>query len=196
MARSVGSYADRVIEDDGGDDSRIAAAFVSGDAAALRDAYERWSPLVFRLALRTLDSRQDAEDVIQAVFIAAWTGRAGFDPERGALGAWIVGIARHRILDAVDARIRATRAHSALTDLLRTHGPDDPDALSKRAMIDEELSRLGEDQRRTIELAYFTGLSHSQIADELDIPLGTVKSHIRRGIAQMRIDWEVEDGTR
>src|SRR6187200_1722368 len=91
------------------DDQALADGFAAGDEWALREAYARWSPLVFRLALRSLGDRTDAEDVTQQVFISAWRTRSGFDDSRSALSAWIVGITRHRIADAHEARSRTRR---------------------------------------------------------------------------------------
>jgi RNA polymerase sigma factor (sigma-70 family) len=185
-----------VIPREGGDDELdVVASFVDGDAQALREVYARWAPLVYRLAFRTLDNRQDAEDVTQAVFISAWQHRSGFDATRGELGGWIVGIARHRIADAMGQRGRTARLQAALEADAAARDADGRSDVGQTAMIREELTHLKETPRRIVELAYYSDLSHSQIAEELGIPLGTVKSHIRRSVETMRIDWEVDDGS-
>jgi RNA polymerase sigma factor (sigma-70 family) len=178
------------------DEDDLAARFRAGDEAALREAYGRWSPLVFHLGMRALGNRDDAEEVVQAVFVSAWTGRDGFDPARGELGGWLVGIARHRTADALAARGRGARLDAALrAETSRSTAVDDADP-ARTAMIEEELSRLAAVPRRVVELSYYEGLSHTEIADELGIPVGTVKSHLRRSLARIRSDWEVDDDTR
>jgi RNA polymerase sigma factor (sigma-70 family) len=176
------------------DEADLVAGFRAGDERALRDAYERWAPLVFRLAFRSLGDRPDAEDVTQQVFIAAWRGRGGFDPQRSALGAWIVGITRHRIADAHEARSRAKRLGDSLTAEAAASPPVQEDDLVERAMVAEELERLEPVPQRIMRLAFFDQMSHTEIAEALALPVGTVKSHIRRSLIRMRTRWEVDDG--
>lgn len=175
------------------DDDLLVAGFRAGADAALREAYARWGPLVFRLALRSLGDRTDAEDVTQQVFISAWRGRAGFDPSRSALGAWIVGITRHRIADAHEARARRRRLGDTLAAEAVASPPVQDDDLAERAMVAEELDRLEPVPQRVMRLAFFDQLSHTEIAETLDLPVGTVKSHIRRSLMRMRTRWEVDD---
>lgn len=177
-----------------GDDDVLVAGFRAGDDRALREAYARWGALVFRLALRSLGDRADAEDVTQQVFISAWRGRAGFDPARSALGAWLVGITRHRIADAHEARARRQRLGDTLAAEAAASPPVHDDDLAERAMVAEELERLDPVPRRVMRLAFFDQLSHTEIAETLDLPVGTVKSHIRRSLMRMRTRWEVDDG--
>lgn len=176
------------------DDQALAREFVAGDERALREAYARWSPLVFRLALRSLGDRTDAEDVTQQVYISAWNGRHTFDRSRSTLSAWIVGITRHRIADAHDGRARARRLQEALVSEASVAPQPATDDLAERVMVAEELERLEPVPRRVMELAFYDQLSHTQIADALDIPVGTVKSHVRRSLARLRARWEVDDG--
>jgi RNA polymerase sigma-70 factor (ECF subfamily) len=175
------------------DDETLALHFARGDEPALREAYARWSRLVFRLALRSLGDRADAEDVTQQVYISAWRGRSGFDPDRASLGAWIVGITRHRIADAHEARARAHRLEEALVteaSALPEAGGDD---LAERVMVAEALETLEPVPRRVMQLAFYEQQTHSQIAETLGLPLGTVKSHIRRSLDRLRTRWEVDD---
>lgn len=172
----------------------LVAGFRAGDETALRDAYARWGALVFRLALRSLGDRSDAEDVTQQVFISAWRGRAGFDPAKSALGAWIVGITRHRIADAHEARAKQARLGDTLAAEAVASPPVHHDDLAERAMVAEELERLEPVPRRVMRLAFFDQLTHTEIAETLDLPIGTVKSHIRRSLMRMRTRWEVDDG--
>ena len=174
------------------DDQALAAAFAAGDEWALREAYARWSPLVFRLALRSLGDRTDAEDVTQQVFISAWRTRSGFDDSRSALSAWIVGITRHRIADAHEARSRTRRLEEALVAEASAR-PAAVDDVADRVMVAEELDRLEPVPRRVMQLAFYDQLSHSQIAETLGLPVGTVKSHVRRSLSRLRTRWEVDD---
>jgi RNA polymerase sigma factor (sigma-70 family) len=176
------------------DDRALAAAFAAGDEWALREAYALWSPLVFRLALRSLGDRSDAEDVTQQVFISAWRTRSGFDESRSALGAWIVGITRHRIADAHEARSRTRRLEQALVAEASVRPVAVSDDVADRVMVAEELDRLEPVPRRVMQLAFYEQLSHSQIAETLGLPVGTVKSHVRRSLSRLRTRWEVDDG--
>ncbi|GAA1846017.1 RNA polymerase sigma factor [Agromyces salentinus] len=172
----------------------LARAFLEGDEFALREAYARWGALVFRLALRSLGDRADAEDVTQQVFLAAWRSRGNYLPGKTALGAWIVGITRHRIADAHEARARHRRLEDELVSEASVAPPEQPDDLAERAMIVEELDRLEPTARHVMRLAFYEQLTHSEIAETLDLPIGTVKSHIRRSLIRMRTRWEVDDG--
>jgi RNA polymerase sigma factor (sigma-70 family) len=175
------------------DEDDLAERFRAGDESALREAYGRWSPLVFHLARGVFGSREDAEDVTQAVFVSAWRGRAGFSPERGELGGWLVGIARHRIADLLEEQRKRTALQSTLRADLLSDPPSSGD-IGDRAMISEELDHLSPTARRVVELAYYRGLSQAEIASELGLPVGTVKSHLRRSLHRIRSDWEAEDG--
>jgi RNA polymerase sigma-70 factor (ECF subfamily) len=180
------------------DDDRLAERFAGGDEDALAEVYTRWSRLVFTLALRSLGDHAEAEDVAQKVFVAAWRGRSGFDAGRSGLAAWLVGITRHCIADAHEARARRLRTEEALvggavlTALVRERD-DETAAVAERLMIAEELERLEPVPQRVMRLAFFDDLTHTQIADTLGLPLGTVKSHIRRSLVRLRTRLEVSD---
>ncbi|WP_308798155.1 RNA polymerase sigma factor [Agromyces silvae] len=175
------------------DDQTLAAGFAAGDESALSEAYARWSPLVFTLALRSLGVRADAEDVTQQVYISAWRTRAGYDPTRSSLSAWIVGITRHRIADAHEARSRQRRVEEAAVAEAAVRPASHGDDVAERVMVAEELEALEPVPRRVMQLAFYEQLSQSQIAETLDLPLGTVKSHMRRSLSRLRTRWEVDD---
>ncbi|WP_248283289.1 RNA polymerase sigma factor [Cryobacterium arcticum] len=175
------------------DQARLVADFRAGDERALAEAYARWSSLVYTLAVRSLGDTGEAEDVTQKVFIAAWQGRAGFDESRAALPAWIVGIARHTIADAHEARARRRRIELAVVEDTPLFAVDESADVAERLLLGEELNRLDPVPQRVMRLAFYDDLTHVQIADSLGLPLGTVKSHIRRSLTRLRTRLEAND---
>ncbi|WP_262281525.1 RNA polymerase sigma factor [Micromonospora sp. MA102] len=178
-----------------GDD--LAARFRAGDETALREAYDRYGRAVLHLATTTLANRSDAEDVTQATFVAAWLGRETFDPAKGSLVGWLLGIGRRKVVDRIRAAARETRAVETVRRLPEpvTTGPD-PDTVVDRLVVADELAQLPDEQRRMLELAFYDDLTHQQIATVTGVPLGTVKSHIRRGMQSLRRRWEVDGAAR
>lgn len=179
-----------------GDDD-ILGGFKAGDEDALRLLYERFSAAVLYVANAAVGNRADADDIVQATFVAAWQGRDGYQPERGSLLGWLLGITRRKAADLMRARSRQER----VTDSLRYVTSDDPgkdgdaDAEVDRLVIMDELTTLEPDQRRVLELAFYDDLTHTQIAAVTGLALGTVKSHLRRGMARLRQRWEVDGAT-
>ncbi|MDG4759690.1 sigma-70 family RNA polymerase sigma factor [Micromonospora sp. WMMD710] len=171
----------------------LAPRFCAGDEAALREAYDRYGRAVLHLATSMLANRSDAEDVTQATFVAAWLGRDTFDPAKGSLIGWLLGIGRRKVIDRMRASARETRVVETVRQLAEPAptGPD-PDRVVDRLVIADELARLPDDQRRMLELAFYDDLTHQQIATVTGVPLGTVKSHIRRGMASLKRRWEVD----
>jgi RNA polymerase sigma factor (sigma-70 family) len=177
------------------DDDEIARRFALGDEQALARAYERWAGQVHGMAVRAFGPGPDAEDVTQQVFVAAWTGRDRFRRDAGPLPAWLVGITRHKIADTWARRDRQRRAaEAAVTEAQAAPraaaGFDN--AVADRVLLLDELDRLGQPQRGIIELAFYEDLTHAQIAERTGIPLGTVKSHIRRTLERLRTRLEVD----
>ena len=185
-------YATRVTTAPTDDDQQLAAEFVAGNEQALAKVYQRWSPLIYTLALRSLGDIGDAEDVTQKVFVAAWTGRKNFDQTRARLSTWLVAIAKNKIADTHEARARIRRLQAQLEV---TSSPLDwitqPADLAETLLIADEISQLEPDAQRVMRLAFYDDLTHSEIADRLELPLGTVKSHIRRSLQRMRTRLEV-----
>jgi RNA polymerase sigma-70 factor (ECF subfamily) len=178
------------------DDQEVGRRFAAGDEQALALAYERWAGQVHGMAVRAFGPGPDAEDVTQQTFVSAWTGRAGYRPDKGPLPAWLVGVCRHKIADTWARRDRQRReAEAAMSDLQSgpapvTAGVDT--AVADRMLVLDELDLLGQPQRGIIELAFFEDLTHAQIAARTGIPLGTVKSHIRRTLERLRTRLEVD----
>ncbi|MEU1554740.1 sigma-70 family RNA polymerase sigma factor [Streptomyces scabiei] len=170
-------------------DEELARGLVAGDDDCLAAAYHRWSALVHALAQRSLGDSGEAEDVTQQVFLGVWRGRHGYRSERGAMGAWIVGIARRRIADALSARTRradlVTSAGAALM-LVGGHDRAVPEAVLDRMLIRAELAGLPAPQRLVLHLAFYEDLTQLQIAERTGLPLGTVKSHTRRGLRRLQ----------
>jgi RNA polymerase sigma factor (sigma-70 family) len=166
----------------------LAARLRDGNRDALAEAYREWSSLVHTLALRSLGNHHDAEDVTQQVFVAAWRSRHTLRPERGSVAGWLVGITRHTIAD-MHAR-RARQARDAAAVAARSgpdaHAPPPDDQLATRLVLRDELGRLGEPRGTVVRMAFLEDLTHEQIAERLDLPLGTVKSHVRRGLTRLR----------
>lgn len=175
-----------------GEDERtvLVAGFVAGDEAALADIYRRYSSLVYSVALRSLGDVTEAEDVTQKVFVAAWTGRHTYKPERASLPAWLMGIARNKIVDTHERRSRDKRIQNqvAANTLPAKLEPID---VAERLIVADELARLEKVPQQVLRLAFFEDLTHAQIAERLKLPPGTVKSHIRRSLLKIRSRMEV-----
>ncbi|MEU4605482.1 sigma-70 family RNA polymerase sigma factor [Kribbella sp. NPDC023972] len=166
----------------------IAKGFAAGHEKSLADAYRQWSSLIFTLALRALGDRADAEDVTQQVFVSAWRGRQTFDPAHGPLGAWLTGITKHRIADRLATRRRDHRDAQAAAGLLETEtSPErvDEDTVDK-VLLADELAKLDDPRRTILRMAFYEDQTYPAIAQQLALPLGTVKSHARRGLMHLR----------
>lgn len=186
-----GSSVTEVLHDD--DRAPLIAAFLDGDERALATMYQLWGRLVYSMAMRSLGDVTDAEDVTQKVFVAAWLGRHTYDPARSRLSTWLVGITRNTVADTHTKRMRERRDREALEislDEVVDHWADD---VADRLRIADELARLPQVPQTIMALAFYDRLTHSQIAARLELPLGTVKSHIRRSLDRLRTRLEVED---
>jgi RNA polymerase sigma-70 factor (ECF subfamily) len=164
-----------------------------GDRASFGQLYDRMSGLLFSMAYRVLNDREAAEDVLQDVFIQIWDKASTYDVSRGKPLTWAVTLTRNKAID----RLRAARRRYQLREELereavldwKAAGKSSSDELvdsEKSRMVRQAVARLPLDQRRAIDLAFFGGMTQSEIADELGEPLGTIKARIRRGMMKLR----------
>ena len=156
----------------------------TGDREAFEELYRRYTRPVLGLALRRLGDRGRAEDAVQDAFTAIWRSAGSYDAERGQGGAWLYTVARNAIVDG--ARRRPEPAMEAPEEASGDRGPDERAEASWLAwQVHSALERLPDHERPVIELAYWGGLSQSEISERLDIPLGTIKTRTRSALARL-----------
>lgn len=162
-----------------------------GDPRAFELLYDRHGGAAYSLAYRMVGKRAMAEDVTQEAFLSVWRSRSLYDPSRGSVRTWLLGIVHNRTIDALRRGSVHDRRRATLDGVEERH--ESPDRTDVEAARREEardvrsaLDTLPDEQRRTIELAYFGGLSHSQIAELLGEPVGTVKGRMRLGLTKLR----------
>ncbi|HEY7556720.1 MAG TPA: sigma-70 family RNA polymerase sigma factor [Candidatus Binatia bacterium] len=168
------------------------------DREAFSQLYDRCSSLVFSLAMRMLRVRSDAEDLLQEVFVQVWRQASNYNAERGTPEAWIVNIARSRGIDKLRSIRRMEQSFVLTDDPARAESSDNVETAAAESeakmAMSSALVNLPEAQRRVLELAYFDGLTQTEIAARLKEPLGTVKTRIRSGIQRLREIVKVQAG--
>lgn len=170
------------------------------EEAVLRAAYREHGGELFRLALRSLGDRGLAEEVVQETFVRAWRNRERFDAGRGSLRTWLFSIARNLIVDA--ARARASRPPEASHKLspeggYETKSRDDPtERALTRMQVEEALLRLSEDHRAVISEVYYRGRTYADLAQELDVPAGTLRSRMYYALKSLRLALEETESSR
>jgi RNA polymerase sigma-70 factor (ECF subfamily) len=170
-------------DDDAEVDAALVAAMAKGDRDALSKLYEKHSGLLLGLAMRIVRERREAEDLLHDVFLEAWRSAKDFDPKRGRVRTWLAIRMRSRALDMMkSARVSRNTGDGGLELLVDEAEGASPD----HARVRKALADLGPDQRRVLELAYFEGLSCTEIAARIEIPVGTVKSRIAAGLDRLR----------
>jgi RNA polymerase sigma-70 factor (ECF subfamily) len=168
------------------------------DLQALSEFYDSTATPLFSVALRILHDPAEAEEVIQDVFVQVWEKAPFFDIRLGSAFGWVLSITRHRAIDRLRSKQRHARLVEELlasneTEAAATPLPDEDSAEAEQAMtVRGAVSELPKEQRQAIELAFFAGLTHPEIADVLHEPLGTVKARIRRGLLKLRRSLELE----
>jgi RNA polymerase sigma-70 factor, ECF subfamily len=163
----------------------------AGDPRAFELLYDRHGGAAFSLAYRMVGNRTSAEDVTQEAFLSIWRSRLRYDQARGSVRTWVLGIVHNRAIDALRRSVAHDRRRETMDgveDRFESSDRTDVEAARREEArsVRSALATLPEDQRRTIELAYFGGFSHSQIAELLDEPVGTVKGRMRLGLEKLR----------
>lgn len=174
-------------EQPGEPDHALVLRIVQRDESALAELYDRYGNLVYAVALRVLRDSSAAEEVLQDIFHRLWNVAARFDPSRGSLPAWLAVNARHRAIDCLRRRSAAEETPDAEREILL---PVDLEEQIYRGRIVDRIraamTRMPETQRTLVELAFFEGLTHSELAQRTGDPLGTIKGRLRAAIAGLR----------
>jgi RNA polymerase sigma-70 factor, ECF subfamily len=174
------------------EDQALVAAIARQEQDAFERLYDRYHTMVYHLARKILTAPDRAEEVVYDVFWQVWREAARYDGQRGSVGAWLTTLARSRAIDALRGRKvpLSTEAESVderhtLADPAPT--PEEHTSLGQRALLVRTVMKtLPAEQRAALELAFFSGLSHSEIAEQLDEPIGTVKTRIRTAMLRLR----------
>jgi RNA polymerase sigma-70 factor, ECF subfamily len=167
-------------------EAELSTGFAGGEEACLQEVFRRLAPLIYTTAYRALDSSSDGEEITQEVFVSAWRARDNYQAEKGSLSGWLIGITRHRIADRQRARGRDLRLVQAVTNTTDTQVQSEISTLIDRIVLTEEIGRLPPPRGTILQLAFWEGHSYPQIAEQLDLPVGTVKSHARRALRHLR----------
>jgi len=170
-------------------DVELLKAIAARDEAALAQLYDRYDRILFGLLMRILNNREEAEDVLQEVFLQVWRKAADFDETRGRPFTWLVTLARSRGIDrlrTLAARERVAEAGAREVTEEVSDAATDAFKSEQRGLVSDALAKLPDEQKRPIMLAYFDGLTQSEIAARLDAPLGTVKTRMRTGMIRLR----------
>lgn len=179
------------VDPPGASDPELLERIRRADERALATLYDRYAGLVLTVALRVVGDREVAEEILQDTFLRCWNGVETYQTSRGHAAAWLMGIARNRAIDVLRSRHHKGRMRERTPlpepDAPNQPGnPDETEAIAMRQAVSAALATLPANQRQVIELAYYGGLSQSEIAQQLGEPLGTVKSRTRAGMDRLR----------
>jgi RNA polymerase sigma-70 factor, ECF subfamily len=176
---------DRTAGSSNADDLALLKEMQSGNQDAMADFFDRYSRMVYSVALRVLNDSGEAEDVMQEIFIQVWQNPGAFVSGRGSMGGWLVVVARNRAID----KLRRRRPSDPI-ELFALPSSTNLAQESERAFLLEKIqaamAKLPEEQRKSVELAFFEGMSHSEIAEKTGEPLGTIKTRIRLALIAIR----------
>ena len=167
------------------EDAALLAKVEQGDQEAMASLFDRYSGIVYSVALRVLKDTGQAEDVMQDIFIQIWRKPSAFVSGRGSLGAWLVVVARNRAIDS----LRRRRPTDSVEDVVLASSTDLASEAERNTLIEKVrvyLHQLPPEQRKSVEMAYFEGMTHSEIAGKTGEPLGTIKTRIRSGLIILR----------
>jgi RNA polymerase sigma factor (sigma-70 family) len=167
-------------------DEALLAQVARGDEAALGEVYDRFGRVAYGLALRILRDERLAEDAVQEAFLAVWRQAASFRPDRASARTWVLTLVHRRAVDLVrrEERRRAETLEPE-TEPAGSSAAEDAELRSRRLAVQRALAQLPDDQRRPIELAYYGGLTQSELAEQLGLPLGTIKSRMFAGLERL-----------
>lgn len=167
-------------------EAQLKVGFARGDEPCLEEVFRRFAPLIYTIAYRALQSSSDGEEITQEVFVSAWRGRASYQADKGSLVGWLIAIARNKVADRLRARGREVRLVQAVANSDVQVQSEGLSTLIDRLVLTEEIRQLPHPRGTILQLAFWEGRSYPQIAEQLDLPLGTVKSHVRRGLLHLR----------
>ncbi len=179
------------------ENTELLARISAGDQHAIETLHERFAPGMYSVAMRVTRSERLSQEAVQDAFMAVWQDPLRFDPARGSLGPWLFTLARYKAIDAV-RREAAAKRHTAEADLELYEAPDDVHNEVwrglRRERLNDAISRLPEDQRRALSLAFIKGLTHVEVAEREGVPLGTAKTRIRTALLRLRASLETDLG--
>lgn len=174
----------------GSTDSELVARLTAGDTAAFEELYDRHSRAAYGLAFRILGEPGAAEDAVQDAFLTLWRQAATYGEDRGAVRSWLLSIVHHRAIDLVRRRSHREDRQQDIEVAILPPAVADTMEQAQRSIegqqVQDALEQLPPDQQRSVVLAYFGGYTHDEIAHQLGVPLGTVKSRLRIGLQKMR----------
>ncbi len=170
-------------------DQQLIDQVKKGDKTAFKEIYSRFSQVTYNLALRILRNKEDAEEVVQEIFLQVWNKAYSYDTNRGAVSTWIINIARSRAIDKL--RTLGSRDKNIEIDEEKVNSNEDfsrtiEEREESKNVIREALDLLPVNQRVAIELVYFEGLTHVETAEKLDEPVGTIKTRVRLGVTKLK----------
>ena len=180
------------------DDATLLQRVTQGDREAFMELYQRYANLVYSMALRVVRDQQMAEEVAQDVFLKIWQKGALYDPARGRFSSWLLSVTRFTAIDRLRYEKRRPTVEDTNEEVAQ---PRELQRLSADHALWEQgqqlrmlIEALPPEQREVVELAYFGGLTHRELAEQLNLPLGTVKSRLRLGLNKLRAMWFGEEG--